>query len=107
MSADLLGWDAALDRIAMRIGSAAQAGASAELRAVVDAARASWPRDTGRSAAQLVPVSTPTGARLDLSGYAPFVRRAGSSRPAWQELITDRILPARAGDRIAEGVRRG
>ena len=107
MGADVRGLDEAVASIRRQVAGAARRGSAAELHAVVDEARRDWPRDTGRSAAQLVPRDTATGADLRLTGYAPYVRRAGSSRPAWQELIADRLDAERAGDRIIEEVRRG
>lgn len=101
------GLAAACDRLRARGVAAVRAGAAAELEAVVALARREWPRDTGRSATQLDPHDTLVGGALRLTGYAPFVRRAGSSRVAWLELIADRISPSRAGDRVAEEFRRG
>lgn len=105
--ADLRGWDAAEAALTRHVADAARRGASAELEAVVIAARRDWPRDTGRSAAQLVVVQTSTGGTTRLTGYAPYVRRSGSDREAWRELIADRLDPERAAGRIAAEVSGG
>lgn len=105
--ASLRGLDEAVGRLRARGTVAARVGCLVELEGVVAAARASWPRDTGASSRQLVVRATDTGGRLDLTGYAVYVRRSGSSRLAVDELVVDRIDPVRAGARIAEEVTRG
>ena len=100
----VIGLDEAVDGIAADAIAASQRGAADELVEVVTAARGAWPRDTGRSAAQLVVVETEAGGRVDLDGYAGFVHRAGTTKESWKELISDRIQPERAAERIARGI---
>jgi hypothetical protein len=104
VGADLVGWGEACAAVAASCARAGQSGAEAELSQVVAEARTRWPRDTGQSAAQLVVRPTPTGARVVLTGYAPYVRRSGVEREAWLELVADRVDPQRAATRIAEEV---
>ena len=106
-SATLRGLGDAVAGLRRRVVGATRQGCADELVEVVALARREWPRDTGRSASQLDPRPTAAGAEVRLTGYAPYVRRSGAQAPAWRELILDRIRPARAGERIAVGVRRG
>lgn len=86
-----------IEERARHLEAVAAAAIVERLGVVRDGARERWPVDTGRSRDGLTLTSTSTGGRLtNPVEYAPFVRRAGDTRRAWDLYVRSKIVNARA-----------